>query len=531
MIGSFAGRPRSWVSSPVAGIGLPVLTAAVLGLAVAAVDPLVIGAGLVGALVLGAVLRWPPLGLFVFLLVVAFLPFGVIPVRVGVQLTFVDAALIATYAAFVPRLLALARQRGGLAFGATGGWVLGFATVAVAAYVVGTGSVPVPAEGSRRFAKLLASLLFFVVALNLLVPSRTVLFTVARGLMLTGAVAGGLASLLWLLPHPTQLALLLRLVPWGYPSGNVLRYEPAPGGTYTDQLRAVGTAVDPNVLGGTVMLAAAVILVQLFATRAPLMPRPVLALLAVPALAGVLLSFSRASWVGLAAGVLFVGRRDRRVWLAAIVGAVVLLALPIGQRALDRFVGGFSAADPATALRLGEYRNAMTLIQRYPVLGIGFGSSPDIDVTAGVSSVYLLVGEQTGLLGLALFGWALLSTLLAGPRASRGARRAGDGPLEGLATAATAAFSGALVAGLADHYFANQAFPHAVALFWLYAAVVVACERQAGAQRPVVPRGTIRAGSSTGSTRLPLAAVSARRTAASPSFGPGCVTLERLGRR
>ena len=43
-----------------------------------------------------------------------------------------------------------------------------------------------------------------------------------------------------------------------------------------------------------------------------------------------------------------------------------------------------------------------------------------------------------------------------------------------------AALSGALVAGLLDHYFANQAFPHAVALFWLYAAVLVAASRIAG---------------------------------------------------
>jgi hypothetical protein len=37
--------------------------------------------------------------------------------------------------------------------------------------------------------------------------------------------------------------------------------------------------------------------------------------------------------------------------------------------------------------------------------------------------------------------------------------------------------SGALVAGLLDHYFANQAFPHAVALFWLYAAALVVASR------------------------------------------------------
>ena len=48
-----------------------------------------------------------------------------------------------------------------------------------------------------------------------------------------------------------------------------------------------------------------------------------------------------------------------------------------------------------------------------------------------------------------------------------------DPRLQGMRAALLAAVSGALVTGLLDHYFANQAFPHAVALFWLYAAALV----------------------------------------------------------
>jgi O-antigen ligase len=154
----------------------------------------------------------------------------------------------------------------------------------------------------------------------------------------------------------------------------------------------------------------------------------------------------------------------------------VILVTPIGQDAVERFVGGFSATDPATALRLGEYRNALTIIGRYPLLGIGFGTSPDIDVTAGVSSVYLLVGEQTGLLGLVVYVLALGTVFTAGMRALRSAR---EERLRGVLSALHAAFVGALVAGVADHYFANQAFPHAVALFWLYAAALVAAAKLA----------------------------------------------------
>jgi O-antigen ligase len=100
-------------------------------------------------------------------------------------------------------------------------------------------------------------------------------------------------------------------------------------------------------------------------------------------------------------------------------------------------------------------------------------------VTAGVSSVYLLVAEQTGLLGLSVYLFTLVALWCIG---MRGLRRMQDMRLQGIRAAFLAALSAALVTGLLDHYFANQAFPHAVALFWLYAAVLVSASRLAGMQ-------------------------------------------------
>jgi hypothetical protein len=270
------------------------------------------------------------------------------------------------------------------------------------------------------------------------------------------------------------LNLLSGLAPLGYPTTDVLRYVPGPNDTYTTQLRAIGTSIDPNVFGGTLMLALLLIAVQLVSPR-PVIGRAWLLVLGAPALAGVLLSLSRASWVGLAAGLLVVGLlRYRRILVLGLLGGLALLALPVGQDLVVRFVSGFSIADRATAFRVGEYANAVTLIQRYPLLGIGFGASPDIDVTAGVSSVYLLVAEQTGLLGLGFYLAAV------GSVAVRGARRLGrrvEPRLDGVVAGFTAAVCGALVAGLLDHYFANQVFPHAVALFWLYAGALASASR------------------------------------------------------
>jgi O-antigen ligase len=443
------------------------LAALLVGLVAAATSPVIPLAVLAGALILSLVWWRPLLGVWLFIGVIATLPFGVIPVPLaGAQLTLVDAVMFATFSAVLARWIF---SRASIPLGPTGAALLAFVGVCLAAFVAGSSLSPLTPELIRRTGKLLVSILLFLIAGSLL-TSEARLASLTRGLMLAGAVQGVIGVALSRLAPLTQLTLLTRLQVIGYPTADVLRYVPGANNTYTDQLRAIGTSVDPNVFGGTLMLALALIVVQ-WASARPVWRKSVLLALALPTAAGVLLSLSRASWAGLAVGVLFVGvLRYRRLLVIAALGALSVLATPIGQSFVLRFISGFSTADPATAFRVGEYGNALTLLSRYPLLGIGFGASPDIDVTAGVSSVYLLVGEQTGLVGLSVFVLALVTVWWQGFRA---ATHASDARLQGIRLAYLAAFTGALVTGLLDHYFANQAFPHAVALFWLYAAALV----------------------------------------------------------
>jgi O-antigen ligase len=445
--------------------------AAAIGVVAAATSPL-IPLGVVAGLLAVAFIWWRPVvGVGLFVAVVAVLPFGVIPVPLaGAQPTFVDAIFIATFLAMLGRWVFTTEK---VPLDAPGIALILFVLVAVAAFVAGAGNSSITPELVRRTGKLLASVLFFLVARDVL-DTVGRLAGITRALIVAGAVQGAIGAGLMALSPLTQLTLLSRLQVIGYPTDSVLRYVPGPNDTYTTQLRAIGTSVDPNVFAGTLMLALVLIVAQ-WASPRPVLRKSVLCLLAVPTAAGVLLSLSRASWAGLAIGLGFIGvLLYRRILVLGVIGAVGVLATPVAQSFIARFVGGFSAADPATAFRLGEYSNALTLLGRYPLLGIGFGASPDIDVTAGVSSVYLLVAEQTGLLGLSVYLVALGATWLIGVR---GLRQVQDRRLQGIRAAFLAAVTAALVTGLLDHYFANQAFPHAVALFWLYAAALVSASR------------------------------------------------------
>ncbi len=54
-------------------------------------------------------------------------------------------------------------------------------------------------------------------------------------------------------------------------------------------------------------------------------------------------------------------------------------------------------------MRFGEYKDALILIERYPLFGVGFTGTPDLDIYLGVSMLYLIIAENMGIIGLALF--------------------------------------------------------------------------------------------------------------------------------
>ena len=81
-----------------------------------------------------------------------------------------------------------------------------------------------------------------------------------------------------------------------------------------------------------------------------------------------ILTFSRGAMIGLAAGLGFIAlARYRRLIPFMLVATAIFLFLPITQEYLARFIEGFQGQDLATQMRFGEYRDAISLITRYPL--------------------------------------------------------------------------------------------------------------------------------------------------------------------
>jgi O-antigen ligase len=282
-----------------------------------------------------------------------------------------------------------------------------------------------------------------------------------------GFAAAGVGLGLYILPEAWQLRILTSLSILDYPDSGVLRYlndDPA------RLQRATGTSIDPNAFGGLVAILAALLVPQLSSRQAQL-PRRLTAVMLSVMVAALLASVSRGSLVGFAAGLMLIGLvRDRR-WLLAGLAAFASLAIlsqtmPWSSAYIEHFASGLAGQDRATAMRFGEYRDALRLIERYPWFGVGFGSPRDVDLYRGVSSLYLILAETMGLVGLGAFaillgaaGTRLLLAWNAAPPSGHGA----------LLLGCLASLSALATAGLVDHY--AFTYPHAFSLLWLILAL------------------------------------------------------------
>jgi O-antigen ligase len=447
------------------------LALAVGGLAggAAAFGPLYALAGLVGLIAGAAVLASTETGLLAVFAIITLLPFGTLPFKAIITPNFLTLALVALMGVWTLRLLARP-DAFDLRIGPIGLPILGFVGLTFFSLYLGARGLPDTAT-LHNYAKFVLGVLLYFSVINC-VRTREQARLLLRGLVLAGGLAALTALALWAAPDDLALRLLVSLGRIGYPTdGRVLRYvEDDPNGLE----RAIGLSVDPNSFGGMLALVLALSAAQLVA-REPLLRRWILACVVGLMALALLLTFSRAALLGTVIAAAFLATvRYRRLWWVMIggglAGAVLLLGLGYGEAFVSRVVSGLQFRDQAQQMRLAEYQNAVAIIQRYPAFGIGFGAAPDLDLTAGVSSIYLAIGQRMGLVGLAAF----LGILAAWFVHTIGALPRLDEERTSWVLGCQAGVVAALAVGLADHYFFNIEFSHMGALLWGVVGLAVA---------------------------------------------------------
>ncbi|HUS17417.1 MAG TPA: O-antigen ligase family protein, partial [Chloroflexia bacterium] len=436
------------------------------GVAAAATNPLIPFALLLAVLPLPWLLTRPQVDLALAVGVIIILPFGTLPLKIGFTPTLLELALLllAGVGLFAQARAADSHWRG-LVRTPLDGWVLLFLGVISFAFVLGLAR-DASTEIIHNYVKLLLAITFFFTAGQVLRTPAAVL-TLVRVIVGAGGLAALVGLVLWRLPQATAERLLLLLRPLGYPTSGVLRFvEDGPG---LGQERAIGTSVDPNSFAGLLVVLFALTLTQLLGRR-PLFPRPLLGGILLTQTAALLLTQSRTAWVAAAMAAGVVGAlRYRKFAVAGLIAVTLLLASGLGGAYVARFVSGVQLQDQAQVMRLNEFQNAGAVIARYPFFGVGFGTAGELDLTTGVSSLYLTITERTGLLGMGVFAVTvgLFLVLLAPWLRARPGLSDTAAALDATLLGTVAAVMAVLVVGLADHYYFNIEQPHLAALFWL----------------------------------------------------------------
>jgi len=447
------------------------LAAGLLGGAYIALLSPLYAAGLTAALVLGLLalhnIEW---GYYALIGIICLLPFAALPMDIGFTPTFLDGALLLVFGVWFLGIV------GGqyAAFRATslGLPLTVFLILACASFAAGLAHAQLTANVVRHFAELLLGIsLYFAVVNTVQTPAQ--LQRIVRVLILAGTAAASLGVVLNVIPEAWTVRALSSLGRFHYPVGlSVLRYvEDNP----ELARRATSTSIDPNVLGGLMILVTSLTAAQLFARR-PLLPRPIISGGVAAMTLCLYMTYSRGSLLGLSIALGLLGMvKYRRLLLVALAAALLMLVLPQAQYYVTHLMEGLQGQDLATKMRLGEYKDAFILIGRYPWFGVGFAGSPDIDTYIGVSSVYLLMAEEMGLVGVAVFLIIMgnfFGTLWIGWR-----RAVTGSELESILLGLATAVAGILVGGIFDHYFFNLNFPHSVSLFWLYVGMGMVAAR------------------------------------------------------
>lgn len=461
------------------------------GLAIVAGNPVVPFAALIALVALPWLVTRPMFDMALVIATVMLLPFAALPVRLAVLTpTLLETGLVLLYVAWLLR--ALVNTSEGLVRTPLDVPLLLFLGSTFFAFVLGLAR-NASTDVIHNYIKLLLAIGIFFAITNL-IRTTAALALVLRSVILLGGLSAALGVILWRLPDTLTTSLLSRLSVIGYPTDRIVRYvedNPALGE------RAVGTQVDPNSFGG--LLVVIVILTGVaFLARRPLLPRWLLGSLLLIDIVALVLTNSRSALGGvLAGGVLVATLRYRRLWGWGVLGAAVIFVFGLGSGYLARLAAGLRFEDPASLMRLAEYRNALDIIGRYPAFGVGFGTAGELDLTTGVSSVYLTIAERAGLFSLALFLIVIavffantIPALVASIRHAPPRGTAEEAEWSLLDTAllgGTAALLGALLVALVDHYYFNIEFPHMAALFWLAAALALVGRRLLMGSRDTEP--------------------------------------------
>lgn len=184
------------------------------------------------------------------------------------------------------------------------------------------------------------------------------------------------------------------------------------------QYRIVSTFLDPNLLGGFLLIGLAMSLGQLLFAKLSPRQRIWWQGLALLLFITIIFTYSRSSLVGIIVLGLIL---SKRYWKTIIFGLIAfILIFAVSPKLQERLIG-MAKIDVTAQYRIDSWGKAINIIKQEPWLGVGYNTlkfsragydyQPESHASSGFDSSLLTVGATTGLLGLGVYLIWLLSSL------------------------------------------------------------------------------------------------------------------------
>jgi polysaccharide biosynthesis protein PslJ len=453
------------------GVGLTIgILGTSIGLMIALLGPWLTIAAIVGVLAGLYVITDVNVALYAIIPTLILVPFGTFPVKIAITPTLLDLAMGGFLVVYLFQWMTGRRQQFRLT--PIHALVAFYIMWLILTFALGLRYAMPTSANIRQFSETLLSIGMVFILSDLLRNPQMLRRLILVILLAVGAQAL-IAIGLYIAPDTLAENILVRLSRIGYPNGGVIRYiedNPALGE------RAIGTWVDPNALGGILAISAVMIAPQVLSKK-PIIPQRWLTfgIFGTVGLA-LFLSSSRASFLSFAVGLAVIAFvRYRRTIPIMILAGMLFLLLPQTQNYIDRLLQAFQGADLATQMRIGEWTDSLTLIGRYPVFGVGFTGTPEIDIYTDVANMYLIMANQIGVTGVIIFLITMGGIFAYGVRAWQYAKN--DPEFAAIHLGYHAALLTALVNAVADLYFFRLDFQSSITWFWLIVALCLASSR------------------------------------------------------
>ena len=388
------------------------------------------------------------------------LPFGTLPLKLIITPTFLDITLVGIYAIFIANYIT--KHPKTLSGSPVHTPIIVFILLSIICFILGLANSFHSLNLFRKFTVFILNIGLSIVVVeqtnNLYQLNKTL-----KIIICSGFVAAIIGIVLYFLPPDLSQQILNYLGTINYPTGNVLRYiEDNP----ENPLRAIGTSVDPNLFGGILAVVGTILIPQIIHKPSLIRNKLTSLFILTTIVLALFLTYSRTAMAAFLISTIFIVFMTNRNFLWTIVLILLIITLlPWSHQYLSHFVQGISGNDLATNMRFGEYKDAIILISRYPVFGVGFGGAPDIDVYLGVSSAYLLLSEQVGLVGFSSFATILIILFTWGIKNK--SRILSITQISSQWIGIYGAILTTTIVGLFDHYFVNLEFQASQTFFWI----------------------------------------------------------------